>query len=118
MAHNPAAVQALFEELGRPENGRQYAVFACMKDKDIEAMVAAATDSVDGWFVTSFDDPRALGVREAAAIVRAQRSDGIMGEDSSVPGSLDAVVDQASHGDRVVVFGSFRTVAEAMEHDI
>jgi len=118
VAHNPDAVRALFGELGRPGRGRQYSVFACMADKDVEGMVANAMDAVDAWKVTTFDDPRALGVKAAAASIRAVRPDAEVREHARVRDALEAALDEAAPGDRVVVFGSFRIVAEAMEQDI
>lgn len=118
VAHNPDAVQALFGELGRPRSGRQYSVFACMAAKDVQAIVAHAADAVDVWHVTSFDDPRALPAVAASAAVRAARPDAAVRDHATVGDALEAALDEAVPGDRVVVFGSFRTVAAAMEQDI
>lgn len=119
VAHNPDAVRALFGELGRlRQGGRQYLVFACMADKDVQAMVAHAMDAVDAWHVTDFDDPRALPAAAATAAIRAVRPDAAVREHATVGDALGAALDEALPGDRVVVFGSFRIVAAAMEQDL
>ena len=89
-----------------------------MADKDVEGLVANAADLIDGWNVTTFDDSRALTAGGASAAVRAVRPDAELREHASVKKALEAALEEAIPGDRVVVFGSFRTVAEVMEQDI
>jgi len=118
VAHNPQAARALAANLSAwPMPGRVYAVTAMMADKEIGEIMAAMAGVVDGWRLTSVDLARAATAEQLAGIL-----------DEVVPGAeyeLCASVNEALRAlqaivqpnDRVVVFGSFYTVAEVMQGD-
>lgn len=118
VAHNPAAAAVLFGELGPVESGRQFTVFASMVDKDVEGIAREVAPWVDVWAVSEFEDPRAMAPEAAGDAIRRAIPDAVVSEYPTIGGALDAVLAQAGENDRIVVFGSFRTVAEVMKQDI
>ncbi|APZ42949.1 bifunctional tetrahydrofolate synthase/dihydrofolate synthase [Acidihalobacter ferrooxydans] len=113
VAHNPQAARALASILrADPVPGRNLMVFSALADKDIPA-IASALDTVAGhWFVAGLDAPRGLtadDVAERLGTVRAGVSRYV-----DVATALAAARASAASGDRVVVCGSFLTVAVAL----
>ena len=115
VAHNPAAVDKLVEFIDiTPCNGKTIAVFSAMADKDIKAMIEAAGERFGAWFLA--DQPGNARAAPAAVIAGLLRDAGQ--EMISVSKNLRQALARArsvlAPGDRLVVFGSFHTVAAAM----
>ena len=116
VAHNPQAARELGAWLkSAPVHGRTFAIFAALGDKDLHGVVAALAAQIDGWFLAGIDDagPRGLAVAAfAQRLLGTAAADG--GQSATVPEALSAAQAQAVAGDRLLVFGSFRTVAAAL----
>ncbi|WP_303749073.1 bifunctional tetrahydrofolate synthase/dihydrofolate synthase [Stenotrophomonas pigmentata] len=114
VGHNPQAATALAAALkAQPAQGRTLAVYAALADKDAAGVVDALQPQVDGWFLAGLEGARgqtAAQLRERLAQTAA--TDANLSDD--VGKALDAALAQARPGDRVLVFGSFHTVAEAL----
>lgn len=114
VGHNPQAATALAAALkAQPAQGRTLAVYAALADKDAAGVVDALQPQVDGWFLAGLEGARgqtAAQLRERLAQTAA--TDANLSDD--VGKALDAALAQAKPGDRVLVFGSFHTVAEAL----
>jgi dihydrofolate synthase/folylpolyglutamate synthase len=116
VAHNPQAARELAAWLKTaPVRGRTFAIFAALGDKDLHGVVAALAAQIDGWFLAGIDD---AGDRGLAVAAFAQRLLGTPAADgvpsATVSGALAAAQGRAVAGDRLLVFGSFRTVAAAL----
>ncbi len=121
VAHNPHAAAALAHNLGNMGFHRYtYAVFGIMEDKDIEAVIAPLKGIVDHWCVTALPSPRSALPEQLAEKLAAIGPAGAKEGDFSVTTfatPLDAyanAVSRAGENDRIVVFGSFYTVAGVM----
>jgi dihydrofolate synthase/folylpolyglutamate synthase len=121
VAHNPHAAAALAHNLGNMGYHRfTYAVFGIMQDKDIDAIVQQMAPHVDHWCLTALPSPRSADVADLAAKVAAQRPVGAKADEFSVKtfaNPAEAFADatsRAGQDDRIVVFGSFYTVAGVM----
>ncbi len=115
VAHNPHAARALADALGDMgyfEN--TFAVFAMLADKDIAGVVDALRGRVDRWFVSAAQADRAAPAGEVAAILARAGLGDATRTFATVPAALDAARRAAGPNDRIVVFGSFYTVAEAL----
>ncbi len=112
VAHNPAAATALAARLAEaPVAGVTYAVFAALEDKAVEDMVRAMQGVVAHWHVAGLEtEPRGLSLEALAR--RMPEGVEFTGRES-VGEALGAAVSEAGEGDRIVVFGSFHTVAAA-----
>ena len=125
VAHNPQAAAALAHNLdGMGFHPWTLAVFGAMRDKDIAGILKAIGTRVDHWFVTSLPLPRAARGEELVAALKASiglSDDDADGDERSVA-RFDAPADawraalaRAGDDDRIVVFGSFLTVAGVMQ---
>jgi dihydrofolate synthase/folylpolyglutamate synthase len=117
VAHNPQAAGELAQWLlANPIPGRTFAVFAALGDKDLHGVVAALNGQVDGWLLAGIDDagPRGLAVGDFAhRLAGTDAADGAAY--ATAREALPAALEQAAPGDRILVFGSFHTVAAALQ---
>jgi dihydrofolate synthase/folylpolyglutamate synthase len=117
VAHNPQAAGELAQWLlANPIPGRTFAVFAALGDKDLHGVVAALNGQVDGWLLAGIDDagPRGLAVGDFAhRLAGTAAADGAA--HATAREALPAALEQAAPGDRILVFGSFHTVAAALQ---
>ncbi len=115
VAHNPAAVYKLREYLtARYCYGRRYALFCAMADKDIRAMIQAAGDVFDGWFLADLPgNPRAEKAANIAASLRLG-GQSVHSISATMQQALERSAEVMQEGDQMVVFGSFYTVASVL----
>jgi len=114
VGHNPQAARELAAALAaRPAHGRSFAVYAALRDKDAAAVASALAGIIDGWYLAGLD----AGGRGQDAAALAARLQGTAAQGGrrypDVATALHAAIAQARAGDRILVFGSFHTVAEA-----
>ncbi len=110
VAHNPHSARALAQTLaGQPCSGRTLAVLGMLDDKDITATVASLRTVVDDWYLASQDAPRG-----ASAIRLREALDGVGQCFDNVTAARAAALAAADENDRVVIFGSFYTVAAVL----
>jgi dihydrofolate synthase/folylpolyglutamate synthase len=115
VAHNPHAARCLAQALTAMEiTGRTHAVFAMLRDKDIAGVVRELKSQVDHWHLAPLPGPRGASLGELqAALDAAVVLDEVSGHDN-VAAALAAAGAIAALDDRIIVFGSFLTVAEAL----
>ncbi len=115
VAHNRAAAEKLHDYLSEhPVAGITRAVFGCMQDKDITAIVDEMAPVIDHWCIANIDYPRAM---DGAEIEREVAKHGAAEAEifASVIQATTAAIAQSGVADRVVVFGSFHVVGPALE---
>ena len=115
VAHNPAAVNKLVEYLSlTPCNGRVISVFSVMADKDIRGMAEAAAGHFDAWCLA--DQPHNHRAAKASDVAQALRDAGqeMISISKNLRQAYRRAQSLAAPGDRVVVFGSFYTVADVL----
>ncbi|MBE9516657.1 MAG: bifunctional tetrahydrofolate synthase/dihydrofolate synthase [Proteobacteria bacterium] len=111
VAHNPHSARALADNLEQQIcRGKTRAVVAMLADKDIPAVLSCMTGLVNQWYLASLHVPRGAPAQ--------QLQDGLDGQDShifdDVTSAYQAALSEADPEDRIVVFGSFFTVAEVL----
>ncbi|MDH4284481.1 MAG: bifunctional folylpolyglutamate synthase/dihydrofolate synthase [Gallionellaceae bacterium] len=115
VAHNPHAARALAGNLAAmPPGGRTFAVFSMLRDKDIAGVVRTLDGQVDAWMVAGINAPRGLAATQLAQLLNAEKVKGIVRTFDTVADALAQACNEAAENDRIAVFGSFHTVAEAM----
>lgn len=115
VAHNPDAIAVLGDNLrAEPVSGSTHAVFAMMADKDVERAVAAIASAVQNWHVAGLSVARAVPVDELAHRVLEVVGDRPLDSHHSVAEAMQCATRQMVEGDRLIVFGSFYTVADAL----
>jgi dihydrofolate synthase/folylpolyglutamate synthase len=118
VAHNPEAARELADWLLRNPRPRSIAVFAALADKDLAAIVAPLAHAFDAWIVVDLAaaTPRAARPDEQAAALRRLLPPAIAVSTSPDMRAALAGADEGAGGDgRVLVFGSFFTVAAALD---
>lgn len=117
VAHNPQAARALADNLaGMGPFRRTVAVLAMLRDKDIAAVVASVAPRVDAWRVAALPGSRGAPSEAVAEAVRAAAPAAELRTFASPLEAYLCACAEAGEDDRIVVFGSFLTVAEVMAH--
>jgi len=111
VAHNPDAAMKLHEFLATLRKvEKTVAVFAVMADKDCHDMVSRLRNDVDVWCL-----PKGIGGERGQA---PEKLADYLGESSRVfetfDESLECALRHLDKGGRLLIFGSFFTVAEGM----
>ncbi|MBA3478009.1 MAG: bifunctional tetrahydrofolate synthase/dihydrofolate synthase [Lautropia sp.] len=125
VAHNPHAAAHLARNLeSMGFFPRTFAVFGMLSDKDIDAVIGHLKGAIDHWICCTLPGPRGSSSEHLAARLRAagieDRVDVRRGLDTSVvcvPTAAQGVAlarGRADANDRILVFGSFLTVAGAL----
>jgi len=115
VAHNPHAAHSLAKNLSSmPACPRTYAVCAMLKDKDMAGVIRELVWQVDVWLVAGIAAPRGATAEELGQVVQQELMDGEMLSFATVTEALHHACKEAGENDRIIAFGSFYTVAEAM----
>jgi len=115
VAHNPHAARALADGLGDMgfyEN--TLGVVAMLGDKDIAGVLDAMRGRIDRWYAASAVSERAAPAARIVELLEQRGLGSATRAFASVPSALEAALRDAGPNDRIVVFGSFTTVAEAL----
>ncbi|MDC1026425.1 bifunctional folylpolyglutamate synthase/dihydrofolate synthase [Candidatus Thioglobus sp.] len=108
VAHNPAAVKSLVETLS--ENPVEtVAIFSALVDKNIVDMVELASGSIKHWFLVPINAERSIKLK-------ALKEKFVNSDSTTVCLNMSSAIEQSlklEKVDRVVIFGSFYTIADA-----
>jgi dihydrofolate synthase/folylpolyglutamate synthase len=112
VAHNVEAARNLAENLAAsgfaPET---IAVCGMLRDKDIAGVLGALAPRITRWHFASLPGARGASAADLAAHLQSATP---MEIHDSVKEALVAARERAGEGDKILVFGSFLTVGEAM----
>jgi dihydrofolate synthase / folylpolyglutamate synthase len=120
VAHNAQSAQALANSLRQqPCGGQTHAVLAMLADKDIDAVLAQLGPLVDHWYLAPLSVPRSATVAQlhtalSAAATTASANDVSIESFDDVAAAYQAALATSAARDRIVVTGSFFTVAAVM----
>ena len=98
VAHNPHAA----------------AVLGMLRDKDAAGVIDRVADRIDRWYLGGTAGPRGLSGQALAAVMSVQRPAAQFESFDDVASAFAAAHRAAATEDRIVVFGSFLTVAEIL----
>jgi len=110
VAHNEAAVEALAKELAK-NNQPTLAVFSVLKDKNISLMIKAISPIIDQWLIAPLTVTRATDINDLAN--QFSLTEAVSAFDN-VNLAMANALNQRSY-QRIVVFGSFHVVADALK---
>ena len=114
VGHTPHAARALRRSLiNLMFAEKRTAVFSILADKDIDGVLDIVKDQFDEWHIAPLDVPRGM---TAEALVRKLSEHGIGNVKvfENIEKAYRAALEKAGENDRIVVFGSFHTVAAVM----
>jgi dihydrofolate synthase/folylpolyglutamate synthase len=116
VAHNPDGAKVLAHELSlNKPRGRAFAVVGMLSDKSVETVVGPLEPLIQHWYAGGLPAPRGLAAQSLAKRIE----NALGGREVTVAGTVAQAyrraMDRAQPGDRLVVFGSFRAVAQVLE---
>ncbi|PCI09220.1 MAG: bifunctional tetrahydrofolate synthase/dihydrofolate synthase [Gammaproteobacteria bacterium] len=131
VAHNPQAAKALASQLKKSvqTNTKTWAIIAMLSDKDVLAVVTQLCVEIDDWCFAGLTsnarglDAQTLFNKTADAfnektneknLCKMQNNRRLLSK--TVAQACDTVLSKAKSDDRIIIFGSFYTVAEAMNY--
>ncbi len=116
VAHNPHAAAVLAENLSNmgffPDT---HAVFGMLGDKDIRGVCHALRGRIDFWHVTGLPGPRGTSAEALEQAITESGAGGKVFRHDTPRAAYAAARRQTNENDRIVVFGSFLTVADVMQ---
>jgi dihydrofolate synthase / folylpolyglutamate synthase len=123
VAHNPHAVGHLASNMDNmgffPYT---YAVVGMLSDKDIKSSLARLVEKVDHWMLCTLPGPRGASAQRLAEVLnelgvfdgKNERTITLISDELHAPSlALAQAKARAAEADRILVFGSFLTVADA-----
>lgn len=114
VAHNPEAAHSLAAMLAdQPCAGRTLAVFGIMADKDAAGVAASLLRQVDGWYLAAPAVTRAMPAPSLAKVLESLGAEQAR-VCANMSQALASARAEAGAMDRILVFGSFFTVAEVI----
>lgn len=117
VAHNPDAAAVLAANLAAyPAGGKTFAVLGMFRDKAAEDVVLRLAPQIDRWFTAGLAGARGQTAAALAARIHSVLPDAGVDEYAGVVEAYQAACGRARSGDRIVVCGSFQTVAAVMQH--
>lgn len=115
VAHNPHAAKSLAENLrNSPCKGRTFAVFAMLADKDIHGVVSDVEKEIDAWYLADIHIARGAKAHELLEVINQYQHKKPVYLFEDVALALKTACKDADINDRIIVFGSFYTVADAI----
>jgi dihydrofolate synthase/folylpolyglutamate synthase len=115
VAHNPHAAQALAGNLD--DMGffpRTLAVFGMLRDKDVAGVVGRLRGRVDHWLLAGLGGARGASADELRQIIERAGHEVDASSFDTPALAYAAARERASESDRILIFGSFLTVAGVM----
>ena len=111
VSHNPAAATWLARALKRKIcKGKTRAIFSMLSDKDISATLQVMKESIDEWWIAPLDTSRGASLAAMLAAFKQTEIEEIKSFDC-IKTAFQNAQEVSSEWDRIVVFGSFYTVA-------
>ena len=117
VAHNPHAALSLAHNLKTTAcTGKTLAVFAMLADKDIDGVIQALSAHINQWFIADNHSARGAKAQNLQDKLMQHNSKALTVLFADVASALVAACKVATKNDRIIVFGSFYTVADAIAH--
>lgn len=116
IGHNPQAATQIQQWLANEPTRNTRAVFAALADKDIAGIVSPLRGHIAHWYLAGLDadSPRGLNAATLHARCAVPLGADRCSSASDVAAALAQARTQARPGERLLVFGSFFTVAAAL----
>lgn len=115
VAHNPQAARNLACELAKiPSTGQTHAIFSCLADKDAPGILQALAPQIDHWYLPQLTGQRTQPWQQLAHALDAANITTPKHGYASIHAAITDAIQKANIGDKILVTGSFTTVAAAI----
>jgi dihydrofolate synthase / folylpolyglutamate synthase len=112
VSHNPDAIKFLSDKLKTlSHSGKTLAVFSMLADKDIVSSIHAIKNNIDTWYAAPLQTKRAANQAMLQTAFQEASVEKVNFY-ADIKNAYQAAKKNAVTGDRIIVFGSFHTVAE------
>lgn len=117
VAHNPHAARALRSNLQQLSKSgcKVVAVFSMLSDKDIAGVVDILHDVIDEWEIAAIQHPRAASVDYIKQCLSHKVAEQQLNMHPDLLTALRSSYKKTAKNDKIIVFGSFFTVAAILE---
>jgi dihydrofolate synthase/folylpolyglutamate synthase len=113
VSHNTQGIAALIAWLEKePCSGQSIAIFGMMADKDLAAVIAQLAGTIDIWITVDLQMPRAASAANLCEKVNAVAVNTACHVCENMAAACRLAENASRPGDRVIICGSFYTVAE------
>lgn len=115
VAHNPHAAQYLTSTMP-PIEGQNFCVLGMLADKDCSETIAELSPLVDHWMLADLPGPRGLSAQALSEALPSDdaRFDALLFDTPWQ--ACQTALKNSDEGDRILVLGSFHTVADILAH--
>ena len=115
VAHNYDSAKILSDNLiALPKPQKTIAVFAVLSDKDVDGIVGLLHEHIDDWYISQVNSPRRMPLDQVEQSLMQQSSTTSVRKFDSVEAAYLQAQQEATKGDRIIVFGSIFTVSEVL----
>ncbi len=114
VAHNEQAISMLAHRLRQLPWKKTHAVVGVAKDKLQQSIFSEILDQINDWHVAAFGNERSAMAKELAQHLRGIGAETVVAYES-IPAAYKKITNDLAANERVVIFGSFFTVAEVLQ---
>ena len=116
VAHNPQAARFLSHNLKKHVVlGKTIAVFSILKDKDIFGVINELNLDIDDWFIAEIQNERAASIENIFNTIQKINLSAHIEAFKNIQEAYQFASKEVTRNDRIIVFGSFFTVADIMK---
>ena len=116
VAHNPQAARSLSHNLKtHVVLGKTIAVFSILKDKDIFGVIQVLNLDIDAWFIAEIQNERAASIETISNAIQKINPSAHIEAFKNIQEAYQFASKEVTRNDRIIVFGSFFTVADIMK---
>jgi len=116
VAHNPQAARSLSHNLKtHVVPGKTIAVFSILKDKDIFGVINVLNLDIDDWFIAEIQNERAASIETISNTIQKINPSAHIEAFRNIQEAYQFASKEVTRNDRIIVFGSFFTVADIMK---
>ena len=119
VAHNLGSVEVLAQNLRALKPAKKtIAVFAVLADKDVYGIIECVVGLFDEWYISELDSERALEKENLKKQLENCCHGCVIYSYSSIAEAYNTAKKSSDESTRIVVFGSFLTVAEVLSQEV
>jgi dihydrofolate synthase/folylpolyglutamate synthase len=95
--------------------GKTIAVFSILKDKDIFGVINELNLDIDDWFIAEIQNERAASIETISNTIQKINPSAHIETFKNIQEAYQFASKEVRRNDRIIVFGSFFTVADIMK---
>jgi len=115
VAHNTDAALNLYNFISTSKrDGKVYAVFSILENKDIKKVLMPFINIVDEWFVSEINDSKAQKIDVIIKTLQKYNKKVVVNKFNTVNQAYKNAYKKCNLNDNIIIYGSFFTVSESM----